>query len=1015
MSFNQIYSKIFKKSIFELFPKLKDLAFTEGKIKVFPANSVVVAKGTVPSELIIPLDVELKMENEKAVTFLQVGRSLALNDLLYQTPTKFDFIAVEKTRVFSLPIESLNKFLDENPSSKKYLYNITSCPACRSFKKFLEDKGVHQDHIITLVSLVKDDDSDFTGDKIGDNFILLSSGEISFSLNNPSYIMNDRLTTGAFFGNSFLNTSTKRPFSILSSTGKIKTLSINRFKEVLGKSFDYDALIKEPFLKLEIAKLCFDYTEFETNSSLPGLEITQESILRRLDCDFPFHKMLKAENDFQSIYCSIYHALLYFKREVTLDTIKAGVVFSGHHMSSSNISSLLYEYGVETINISFKPENLDEFNSPFLFFSGNKLSFCFGSFNDGFLVLDSTSTFRVLTKKDFSNLNWTGDLILLRSNLFHEFRSDSTDRDKQTDKEATEHKIKGIIKIISSMVVSDKPFITKVVATSLLIFGIDVLVPKISEYLLDEVLKTNDNVTLYGLVVLMIMLYVCSVAFTYFRTFFINSWGLKFNDKFTSSIVSVIFSKKTFTGKKIRIGDVVKRFGEIDQVRTFFGSETITTVINIFSVLAYVIILFTYSFKIALIPIAFLFVILCVQFFLKKKMRLIYHKAFELGSKKQSFLGEVISSMATVKAFNYEKKLSTDWDETLVATTEQERSLSSLGSISSSITSFLNQLLYLVAMWFGVYLLLDGKADFSVGEIFSMSQYLQKVVGPLNGLVGFFTDYEDVKVAINKISDLIPLNDTTETSFKQAIFLNGKVKLNNVSFKYNQDGPNILRNINLTLYPNQKVAIVGPSGCGKTTLANIIAGIEKPSTGQILFDDVEADSISERSLKSQIGYIRQQNDLLSGSLESNIAFTDSSPQLDALERSAYLSGSSNFIDEFPQKYKTELAEGGIGLSGGQKQRIAIARSIYTNPKILIFDEATSALDSESESFLLAKLEELCRDKTTVIIAHRLSTIRRADVIVCVENGEIVQTGNHSELISVQGLYRELFLEQSGGD
>jgi len=371
--------------------------------------------------------------------------------------------------------------------------------------------------------------------------------------------------------------------------------------------------------------------------------------------------------------------------------------------------------------------------------------------------------------------------------------------------------------------------------------------------------------------------------------------------------------------------------------------------------------------------------------------------------------------MATVKAFNFEKKISTDWDENLVATSNLEKNISSLGSVSSGVTSFFNQLLYLVAMWFGVYMLLDGKADFTPGEIFAMSQYLQKIPGPLNSLVGFFTQYEDVKVSINKISDLLPIENTPQSTFRQSIRLNGKVKLNNVFFKYQSDGPNILRNINLTLYPNQKIAIVGPSGCGKTTLANIIAGIEKPSAGQILFDDVEADSITESSLKSQIGYIRQQNDLLSGNLESNIAFTDSAPTPEALDRAAYLSGSMLFIDEFPQRFKTELAEGGVGLSGGQKQRIAIARSIYNNPKILIFDEATSALDSESESFLLAKLEELCRNKTTVIIAHRLSTIRQADSIICVDNGEIVQVGSHQELIGVQGLYRDLFLEQAGGE
>jgi ABC-type bacteriocin/lantibiotic exporter with double-glycine peptidase domain len=1015
MSTNQLFSKIFKKSIFELFPNLKDLAFSEGQVRVYPPNTVIAAKGSIPTELIIPLDNELKMENERSVTFLKIGRSLSLNNLLFQTPVEFEFSTVEKTRVFSLPAEVLNKYLDQNPVHKKYLHNITSCAGCRSLRKYLEDKNISKDNVIKLVSQARDEDSLSIQQSLDGKLILVSAGEINFNIDDPSYMMNDRLATGTFFGNSFLNPSFRRPYSIKSMGGKFKTISIESFKEVLGKTFDYDSLISEPFLKLTIVKLVFDFTSYETNTELPGSKVEHQEISDYFESNFPLHKAITVKNDFESIHASIYHALIYFGREVTMDSIKASVVFSGHRLSSSAIANIFFEHEVETLNVKFQPEHLHEFNSPFLFFVGNKFVFCFGKFKHGFLVLDPVYGFRILTEADFANLSWSGDIILVRSNVFHYFKTGSNPKGNESEQEISQHKVKGVMKIITSMVTEDKKFLYKVIACSLLIFGIDILVPKVSELLLDEVLKTNDNITLVSLVILMSFLYLCSVALTYFRTFFINSWGLKFSDKLTSSIVSVIFSKKTFTGKKSRIGDIISRFGEIDQIRNFFGSETVTTAINLFSAITYVIILFTYSAKIALIPVGFLVLILFLQFVIKKKMRVHYHKSFDLGIKKQGFLSEVISSMATVKAFNYEKKLSQDWDETLAATSEEEKAIANLRSVSTSLTSFLNQTLYLVTMWAGVYILLDGKAEFTPGEFFAMSQYISKLLGPLNSLVGFFTQYEDVKVSINKISDLIPLETQRVISFKQSIKLNGKVKLNNIFFKYTQDGPHILRNINLTLYPNQKVAIVGPSGSGKTTIANIIAGIEKPSSGEIFYDDVDSDAISESILKSQIGYIRQQNDLLSGSLESNIAFTDSSPYLEALERASYLSGSLSFIDEFPQRFKTELAEGGIGLSGGQKQRIAIARSIYMDPKILIFDEATSALDSESESFLLSKIDELCKDKTTVIIAHRLSTIRRADVIICVDQGEIVQVGNHSELISVQGLYRDLFLDQSGGD
>jgi ABC-type bacteriocin/lantibiotic exporter with double-glycine peptidase domain len=1011
MAFNQIYSKIFKRSIFELLPELKDVAFTEGQIKSVPADTIILAKGAVPSELIIPLDAEFKMENDQSVTFLKIGRSMALNNLLFQSPVEFEFRTTDKTRVFTLPHESLSRFLDKNPFYKKYLYNITSCPATRSFKKYLEGMNVPLDKIMRIISSIKDDSFSLLEQTLGTRIILISSGEVTFHLNDPNYVMVDRLGVGSFFGNSFVNSRSSIPYILLNATGSLKSISIEYLLEVLGKKIDLDSLVEEPYLKLNFAKVYFDFTNFETRTKLNCHSVETATVAELLGGNFPLHKMKIVGDDFQGISASIFHALLYLKRDISLDSIKASVVFDVLRMSASTIGAIFFEHGVETVSVKFTADALDEFDSPFVFFHGNNLIFCFGKFNGGFLVLDPLSGFKMLKSSDFNSLEWTGEIILLRLNIFHDFKAIETINLQGSKTEIDKAKIKNVTNIITKIVLSDRMFLLKVFFTSLLIFGIDILVPKVSEYLLDEVLKTADMRTLGSLVLLMVMLYAASVILNYFRTFFINSWGLKFNDKFTTSLVGVIFSKKTFSGKKLKIGEVFKRFSEIDEVRNFFGPETITTGINFFSIIAYIIILFSYSFKIALIPIVFLLLILAFQFYIKKKMRGIHHNIFELGSKKQSFLSEIISSMATVKAFNYEKKLSTDWDENLAETSKQERSLVSLGAISLSVTTFLNELLYLVAMWLGVSLLIDGKADFSPGEIFAISQYLQKVTGPLNGLVGFFTQYEDVKVSISKMAELIPFTNNSEKKIKQSIRLTGKIRLNNVFFKYSPTENHTLRNINLTIYPNQRVGIVGPSGSGKTTLANIIAGIERPTSGQILYDGVEADSIFESSLKSQIGYIRQQNDLLSGSIESNIAFTDSSPGQASLDRAAYLSGCTMFIEDFPQKLKTELAEGGIGLSGGQKQRVAIARSLYMDPKILIFDEATSALDSESESFLLSKIEELARTKTTIIIAHRLSTVRKSDLILCIDNGEIVQAGSHAELIAVEGLYRDLFLDQ----
>ena len=233
-----------------------------------------------------------------------------------------------------------------------------------------------------------------------------------------------------------------------------------------------------------------------------------------------------------------------------------------------------------------------------------------------------------------------------------------------------------------------------------------------------------------------------------------------------------------------------------------------------------------------------------------------------------------------------------------------------------------------------------------------------------------------------------------------------------MNFRYNDDSPWIIKDANLTIYPGQIVAFVGKSGSGKTTLANLIAGDLEPSGGKIYFDHYDKNFIDLNYLKSQIGYVQQNNELFSGTLQSNIAVKDDSPDPKLLHFAKKHSNTEGFIAQFPQGEETFLAEGGMGLSGGQKQRLSIARVLYTNPKILLMDEATSALDSESESEIVKSVREIAKNRTTILIAHRLSTIREADMIFVVDNGALVQQGTHNQLIKVEGVYKELFQDQA---
>jgi ABC-type multidrug transport system fused ATPase/permease subunit len=246
--------------------------------------------------------------------------------------------------------------------------------------------------------------------------------------------------------------------------------------------------------------------------------------------------------------------------------------------------------------------------------------------------------------------------------------------------------------------------------------------------------------------------------------------------------------------------------------------------------------------------------------------------------------------------------------------------------------------------------------------------------------------------------------------------ISGKITFVNLSFSYpSRPDENVLKNINLTIPRNKMVAIVGSSGAGKSTIASLMLRLHEPTSGDIIFDSRNSRDFSLSSLRSQIALVAQDVFLFGGSIRENIAYGKPGASEEDILDAAEKANAMEFIGRFPGKLDTIVGERGTQLSGGQRQRIAIARAVLKNPRILILDEATSSLDSESERLVQDALEKLLVGRTSIVIAHRLSTIRKANMILVIENGEIVEKGTHEELIALQnGIYRNLSLLQFAG-
>ncbi|MGL4374814.1 MAG: ABC transporter ATP-binding protein, partial [Microcoleaceae cyanobacterium] len=238
----------------------------------------------------------------------------------------------------------------------------------------------------------------------------------------------------------------------------------------------------------------------------------------------------------------------------------------------------------------------------------------------------------------------------------------------------------------------------------------------------------------------------------------------------------------------------------------------------------------------------------------------------------------------------------------------------------------------------------------------------------------------------------------------------GKVEYRHVNFSYNTEKP-VLIDLNLVVSPGEMIALVGASGAGKTTLVNLLPRFYQPQSGEILIDGINIEDVTFKSLRRQIGIVPQETILFSGTIAENIAFGQASCDKKEVQKAAEIANAHQFIMQFSQGYDTWVGERGVNLSGGQKQRIAIARAVLLNPRILILDEATSALDSESETLVQEALERLMRDRTVFIIAHRLGTVRRADRILVVEKGKIVESGTHSQLLEKGDRYARFYAQQ----
>ena len=568
-----------------------------------------------------------------------------------------------------------------------------------------------------------------------------------------------------------------------------------------------------------------------------------------------------------------------------------------------------------------------------------------------------------------------------------------------------------------------KPYKYRIFATiivGIIKFGIPMLIPLLIKYAIDGVINnhalTTDEKVHHLTIAIGIALFIFVIVrppIEFIRQY-LAQWT---SNKILYDIRKKLYNHLQALSARFyannQVGQVISRvINDVEQTKDFILTGLMNIWLDCITIIIALSIMFFLDVKLTLAALfIFPFYILTVYVFFGRLRKLTRERSQALAEV-QGFLHERVQGISVVKSFAIEDNEAKNFDKKNTNFLTRALKHTRWNAYSFAAINTVTDIGPILVIGVGAYLALSG--SITVGTLAAFVGYLELLFGPLRRLVASFTTLTQSFASMDRVFQLIDEDyDIKNGVGAQPIEIKqGRIDIDHVSFQYNDNEAPILKDINLSIEKGETVAFVGMSGGGKSTLINLIPRFYDVTSGQILIDGHNIKDFLTGSLRNQIGLVQQDNILFSDTVKENILLGRPTATDEEVVEAAKMANAHDFIMNLPQGYDTEVGERGVKLSGGQKQRLSIARIFLNNPPILILDEATSALDLESESIIQEALDVLSKDRTTLIVAHRLSTITHADKIVVIENGHIVETGTHRELIAKQGAYEHLYSIQN---
>ena len=580
---------------------------------------------------------------------------------------------------------------------------------------------------------------------------------------------------------------------------------------------------------------------------------------------------------------------------------------------------------------------------------------------------------------------------------------------------------KAVSNLLSLLGERKVPFLISVVA-NIISTVLVVAIPWTSAVAIDDIVKIlNDNTIIdkwsavFGFLIKPVSL-LGIIAISIFALSYLQEYISAILGEEVAQSLRVKLSRK-FTKLPMnffdtnQVGDILSKLTtDIEKVAEVIGSSFTRFVYSFLIMILVIIMLFTINAKLTLLVLAILLVSIVVTYYVSKLTQKIFSQDVKSLSELSSLTEEALTGNLVVQAFNKQEDIITSIDESIEKQYVAAKTLEfTIFSIYPSIR-FITQIAFVTSAVMSAILVINGHLTLGLAQAFL--QYITQISEPVTTSAYIINSLQNALVSVERVYDILELPEEKELSEDTHLLDNtkGQIVFENVSFGYSKDKL-LMKNVNFTAKAEQMVAIVGPTGAGKTTLINLLMRFYDVNGGRILFDGVDISKVTRRELRANFGMVLQDTWLFKGTIAENIAYGKPDATREEIIEAAKLAKCDSFIRKLPQGYDTIITSENGMVSQGEQQLLTIARTILPNPKVMILDEATSSIDTKTEKDIQAVISQLMKGRTSFVIAHRLSTIRNADLILVMKDGDIVEQGNHDELMTVNGIYANLYNTQ----